>query len=76
MRATVPLAVGTNLNGIDGNGFFRNASGLTIGNFLPSDLRDAGDNSAISLRLYTIPTPGAAALLGLGGLLASRRRRA
>lgn len=77
VRATVPLAVGTNLNGISPNfGFFRNASGQTDGNFLPSDGRTVGANSAISLRLYTVPTPGAAALLGLGGLLASRRRRA
>jgi hypothetical protein len=77
VRGSVPLAVGTNLNGTSPNfGFFRNASGLTNGNFLPSDLRSVGANSAISLRLYTVPTPGAAALLGLGGLLASRRRRA
>jgi hypothetical protein len=77
VRASVPLAVGTNLNGTSPNfGFFRNASGQTNGNFLPTDGRSVGANSAISLRLYTVPTPGAAALLGLGGLLASRRRRA
>jgi len=77
VRGSVPLAVGTNLNGTSPNfGFFRNASGQTNGNFLPTDVRTIGANSAISLRLYTVPTPGAAALLGLGGLLASRRRRA
>lgn len=36
-----------------------------------------GDQSAAGDFLsYTIPTPGAAALLGLGGLVAARRRRA
>lgn len=36
----------------------------------------ADQSVAGQFRSYTIPTPGAAALLGLGGLVAARRRRA
>ncbi|MCU0689143.1 MAG: hypothetical protein MUE97_05325 [Phycisphaerales bacterium] len=38
-------------------------------------LRFTVDNDAGAVSLDLIPTPGAAALLGLGGLVASRRRR-
>jgi hypothetical protein len=36
----------------------------------------AGESATVTNFTYTlVPTPGAAALLGLGGLLAARRRR-
>jgi hypothetical protein len=35
----------------------------------------AGESATITNFTYVVPTPGAAALLGLGGLLAARRRR-
>ena len=37
---------------------------------------DTGGVSAWSVTITTVPTPGAMALLGLGGLVATRRRRA
>ncbi len=35
----------------------------------------AGESATVTNFTYVVPTPGAAALLGLGGLLAARRRR-
>lgn len=58
------LPVGTNNLGGDGNGTFTgNLAGINFNNF-------AGDQFVL------VPAPGALALLGLGGLVASRRRRA
>ena len=50
-------------------GFWRGGSS---GNFVGADYRDAGIDN---WRVVVAPTPGGAALLGLGGLLAARRRR-
>ncbi|MEN0021363.1 MAG: hypothetical protein AAF747_10825 [Planctomycetota bacterium] len=57
------LPVGTNNLGGDGaSGFTGNLGGVDLNQF-------AGD------QFFTVPTPGAAAVLGLGGLAAARRRR-
>lgn len=61
--------------------YYRNASATsTNGNFLGSDNRNINaaapnNRSALAFAVWAIPTPGAAALLGLGGLVATRRRR-
>jgi hypothetical protein len=58
------LPVGTgNLGGNGTGGFTGNVGGIDLNNF-------AGD------QFIVVPTPGAMALLGLGGLVAARRRRA
>lgn len=57
-------------------GYYRSAGAETNGNFLGSSQRNIGANTNQLLRVWTVPTPGAAALLGLGGLIAGRRRRA
>jgi hypothetical protein len=46
------------------------------GNFAQGSARQIGNNSGLVLRVYSVPTPASAALLGLGGLVAARRRRA
>jgi len=75
--AGIAPVVGTNAAGISPNfGYYRNASGRTDGNFASTDLRQIGPDSNIAFRVYVIPTPSAAALIGMGGLLAARRRRA
>ncbi len=66
-------AVGTNVF----NGYYRNAAGETNGNFT-STLRSLGNltNQSVGVRIYgDIPAPGSLALVGLGGLIAGRRRR-
>jgi hypothetical protein len=73
-NAVVP-AVGTNAFNAATGGYYRSASAETNGNFLSSSARNAGANTGVMLRVYTIPSPGAAALLGLGGVVAIRRRR-
>ena len=72
--------------GMAGNGTFRFDVLTTGSNFDPgvdhlsrSDLATTDwpvQSVAGQFSSYTIPTPGAAAVLGLGGLLAARRRRA
>lgn len=64
-------------------GFFRNAGpragGYADGNFLNSDARNFGaaaPNTNLAYRLYATPTPGAASLLAVAGVVAARRRRA
>ncbi len=75
--AAGPQTVGVNAFGAAG-GFFRNASGLTTGNFQNNDSRNftGASNTAVAYRLYATPTPGAASLLGVAGIAAIRRRRA
>lgn len=51
-----------NLGGDGAGGFIGNLSGINLNNF-------AGE------QWFTVPAPGALALLGLGGLVATRRRR-
>lgn len=60
------------------SGYYRSLNGGTdfAGNFQQSSWRQIGANSGVLTRVYAVPAPGAAALLGLGGLLAARRRRA
>jgi uncharacterized protein (TIGR03382 family) len=72
--AVAPV-VGTNNFGGVNLGYYRSASAENNGNFLGSSARNIGPNSGAMLRVYTIPSPGAAALLGLGGAVALRRRR-
>lgn len=63
-------------------GFFRNAgprASYADGNFINSDARNFGaaaPNTNLAYRLYATPTPGAASLLAVAGLVAGRRRRA
>lgn len=60
--------VGSEVNAIDGNQFTCTYFGTTGMNPLVPDM-------SLTLGWSTIPSPGAAALLGLGGLMAARRRR-
>lgn len=76
-----PQTVGTNGFALPAGGFLRNAgpraSGYADGNFLNTDGRSfATTDTSVAYRLYATPTPGAASLLGLAGLVAARRRRA
>lgn len=59
---SLPVGQG-NLGGNGSGGFTGNVSAINLNNF-------AGD------QFIVVPTPGAMALLGLGGLVAARRRRA
>ncbi|MBN8645867.1 MAG: hypothetical protein J0L61_11585 [Planctomycetes bacterium] len=76
--------IGTSGFTLPAGGFFRNAGAATRpqssysdGNFINSDGRTfATNNTAAAFRLYATPTPGAASLLGVAGLVAARRRRA
>jgi uncharacterized protein (TIGR03382 family) len=72
---SVAPAVGTNAFAGPLMGYYRSASAENDGNFLGSSARNIGNNSGAMIRVYTIPSPGAAALLGLGGVVALRRRR-
>lgn len=74
VNAVAP-AVGTNAFSGPTNGYYRSAGAETNGNFLGSSARNIGNNSGLMLRVYTTPTPGSLALLGLGGLVVARRRR-
>ena len=71
----VAPAVGTNNFGGVNLGYYRSAGAETNGNFLGTSSRNVGANSGMLFRVYTTPTPGSLALLGLGGLVAARRRR-
>jgi hypothetical protein len=67
-----PASIGANMF----NGYYRNAAGEVDGNF-SSTLRSLGvANQSLAVRIYGVPTPGATALLALGGLMGLRRRRA
>ena len=69
-----------NQNPITGaEGFFANPGGgfVVPGNGAPFSVLNGGTAADVIFRLNgEIPAPGAAALLGLGGLIAARRRRA
>ena len=67
------LTLGSNLN--PAGGYFRNASGLTNFNATAGDARSITNVGGLAFELIAVPTPGAAALLGMGGLMAARRRR-
>lgn len=73
--------VGTNaLTSVNGPvaGYYRSANVGTTdngGQFAQGSLRNLGTNSGVVLRVFTVPAPATAALLGLGGLVAARRRR-
>lgn len=59
-------------------GYYRSANVGTTdngGQFAQGSLRSLGANSGLVLRVFTVPAPASAALLGLGGLIAARRRR-
>lgn len=56
-------------------GAYRDLNGLHLLNFSTTDLAN-GTLAGGTPGIYQIPTPGAFALVGLGGLLATRRRRA
>ena len=55
-----------------GGQWFLTDAGATIGDALAAD---AGTSFDYTVALSTVPAPGAAALLGLGGIAATRRRR-
>lgn len=69
-----PPVIGTNDFAAPNFGYYRSASAENNGNFLGSSSRQIGANSGMMIRVY-VPTPGSLALLGLGGFLATRRRR-
>ncbi|MBS0197420.1 MAG: hypothetical protein JSR77_11745 [Planctomycetes bacterium] len=72
--AVAPV-VGTNNFSAPNLGYYRSASGEANGNFAGSSSRQIGANSDLMVRVYTTPTPGSLAVLGLGGLVVGRRRR-
>lgn len=80
IAGTTPQTIGVNGFASPG-GFFRNAgprASYADGNFINSDARSfAGvTNTTLAYRLYATPTPGAASLLAVAGVVAARRRRA
>lgn len=85
INGMVPAVRGGGANGIENigsnafpptaEGYLRSFNGQTNGNFLGGDARNIGANSASEMRVWVVPTPAAGSLLGLGGLLAARRRR-
>lgn len=73
----VAPSVGSNAFGGVNLGYYRSASAANdlSGNFAGSSARNIGANSGMLMRVYTVPTPGSLAVLGLGGMVATRRRR-
>jgi hypothetical protein len=67
--SSTPVNLNSVFGGVNGNGTW----GLTISD---NAAADTGALGSWSLTIVPVPAPGAAALLGLGGLVAFRRRRA
>ncbi len=61
--------------GLRGGMFTANRNGFNLRSENRSNLSPATESETRGFRVVQVPTPGAAALLGLGGLLAARRRR-
>jgi hypothetical protein len=72
VEPNVLLVTSGNLQQAPVPGFF---TSLTVTNTLNNNPATTVQNSFNNTFFWQIPTPGAAALLGLGGLLAARRRR-
>ncbi len=61
--------------GLRGGMFTANLNGFNLRSENRSNLTPSGESETRGFRVVQVPTPGAAAVLGLGGLLAARRRR-
>ncbi|MFN9065214.1 MAG: formylglycine-generating enzyme family protein [bacterium] len=61
--------------GLRGGMFTANLNGFNLRSENRSNLLPATESETRGFRVVQVPTPGAAAVLGLGGLLAARRRR-
>jgi MYXO-CTERM domain-containing protein len=61
--------------GLRGGMFTANRNGFNLRSENRSNLSPATESETRGFRVVQVPTPGAAAMLGLGGLLAARRRR-
>lgn len=75
--AAVPIPAG-NYRTVDGNlsSFFgRSKAGDWTVNISDNAAGDLGDVTNVTLTIFNVPTPGAAALFGLAGLAGMRRRR-
>lgn len=77
LSAVGPIVVAPGASGVGYAAF----NGADVNGTWTLTVRDlaAGDTGAVvdwSMDITTVPTPGAAALIGLGGLAATRRRRA
>ncbi len=70
-------ATGTNFLTAATGGYFRSANSTidVNGQFANGSARNIGNNSGVPFAVYTVPTPGAAALLGLASAAVLRRRR-
>ena len=79
----LPLSTATNLDSATTGLFYApsapfNTINATTGTWSIACNDNAGGDQGTIVRmvLYTVPAPGSVALLGMGGLLAARRRRA
>lgn len=80
---SIPLALLGNPGNVDWFAFYTADSAYASNESMPAsgfnaggNLEQTGNASFDNFNRYQIPTPGAAALLGLGGLAMARRRRA
>jgi hypothetical protein len=72
----VQMNIDDGTNGPLGLGqWFLNDTPAAVGDALAADIDGTAFNFAFSINGFEVPAPGAAALLGLGGLVATRRRR-